>query len=101
MRNLLALLGAGTLTFVGLGWYLDWYKIERKASPVAGTQRLEFDINGQKIGGDAVTALKRGGELIEKLNESNAGSTPKAEEKPQEDAKPAATTTGGWFSGKQ
>jgi hypothetical protein len=79
MRNLLALLGAGTLTFVGLGWYLDWYKIERKPSPTAGTQRLEVDLNPNKIGSDVATGLKRGSEIIEHLTdkEANPGSPAK------------------------
>src|ERR1700723_2988445 len=30
MRNLCALVGAATIAFVGLGWYLGWYKITRQ-----------------------------------------------------------------------
>ena len=28
MRNILALVGAATLTFLGVGWYLGWYEIK-------------------------------------------------------------------------
>jgi hypothetical protein len=96
MRNLLALLGAGTVTFVGLGWYLDWYKIERKPSPAAGTQRLEVEVNGQKIGADVVAGSKRVGEFIEKLSENNsAPSTSKpADDGKVNGEKPPSTSSG-------
>ena len=38
MKNLLAFLGGAIVTFAGVGWYLDWYKI--KSSPgLRGTER--------------------------------------------------------------
>ena len=95
MRNLLALLGAATLTFIGLGWYLDWYKIERKPSPVAGTQRLEVDLNPHKIGADVVNGGKRVGELIEHLSDKDNKNPPNPpnENKSGEEAKPTSAKT--------
>ncbi len=97
MRNLLALLGAATLTFVGLGWYLDWYKIERKPSPVAGTQRLEINLNSHKVGTDVVNGGKRVGELIEHLSDKDGNapttSKPANENKSSEESKPTSRDT--------
>ena len=66
MRNLLALLGAGTLTFVGLGWYLDWYRVERQPAP-AGHQRLQLDINPEKISQDVQAGIERGSDFIDSI----------------------------------
>ena len=101
MRNFLALLGAGTLTFVGLGWYLDWYKVIRQPSPAAGTQRLAIDLNPQKIGSDVVTGIKRGGELIEHLSEKDSTpAPPKLTEDVQKPPEAPATSReeSGWFT---
>ena len=70
MRNLFALFGAGTIAFVALGWYLDWYKLTRQPAP-AGTQRLTVDLNPDKITGDVRKGVERGGEIIDRLRESN------------------------------
>lgn len=75
MRNLFALFGAGTIAFVGLGWYLDWYKLSRQPSP-AGTQRLTVDLNPDKITGDVRKGVERGGEIIERLRENDGKTNP-------------------------
>jgi len=53
MRNLLAFLAALALTFAGVGWYLDWFKI-RSAPPVEepGHRSVNIDINTKKVGQD-------------------------------------------------
>jgi len=33
MRNLLALVGLATVTFLGLGWYLGWYQFASTTDP--------------------------------------------------------------------
>ncbi len=48
MRNLLAFVAALAITFLGLGWYLDWYKI-RPVSGQPGHQSFTVDINADKI----------------------------------------------------
>jgi hypothetical protein len=77
MRNLFALVGAGTLTFVGLGWYLDWYRLARQPSP-AGTQRLQVDLNADKITGDVKKGIERGGEIIDHLRDEKGQSNQSA-----------------------
>src|SRR5262245_24792212 len=48
MRNLLALLAAGVLVFLGIGWYLGWYKIS--STPGAdGHRQISIDLNTNKI----------------------------------------------------
>lgn len=69
MRNLFALVGAGTIAFVGLGWYLDWYKLTRQPSG-SGTQRLAVDLNSDKITGDVKKGIERGGEIIDHIRDN-------------------------------
>lgn len=71
MKTFFALVGAGTITFVGLGWYLDWYRLSRQPAP-AGTQRLQVDLNPDKITGDVRKGIERGGEIIDRLREDQA-----------------------------
>ena len=85
MRNLLALLGAATVTFVGLGWYLDWYRVERQPAPT-GYQRLQLDINPGKIGADVQAGVERGAELLTSLRDKPH---------PPEATPPAAILQGG------
>src|SRR5687768_2768175 len=75
MRNLFAFVGAGTIAFVGLGWYLDWYKVSRQPA-TAGTQRLTVDLNPDKITGDVRKGVERGGEIIERLRENDGKNNP-------------------------
>lgn len=58
MRNMLALLALAVLTFGGLGWYLDWYKVQ--SSPVTeGRQSVNIDINRDKIISDVHKGLQQ------------------------------------------
>jgi hypothetical protein len=75
MRNLLALVGAGTITFVGLGWYLDWYRIERQPAP-AGYQRVQLDINPQKITDDVQAGFERGANFIDSIRNKPDAAAP-------------------------
>jgi hypothetical protein len=59
LRNLLAFLAAAVLTFAGVGWYLDWFKIQT-APAASGHQRVEVDIDASKIGSD----LQRGSKEV-------------------------------------
>jgi hypothetical protein len=70
MRNLFALVGAGTIAFVGLGWYLDWYKLSRQPS-TSGTQRVQVDLHPEKILEDGKKGIERGGEIIDRFRENN------------------------------
>jgi hypothetical protein len=62
MRNLLALVAFALVTFLSVGWYLDWYHITPKDSATAGHRSIEADINAKKIGADVhkgVTAVEQ------------------------------------------
>ena len=65
MRNILALVGAGTVTFLGLGWYLGWYNIDRNSQP--GLQSVKVEINPEKITTDVKKGVVRGTEIIEEF----------------------------------
>jgi hypothetical protein len=86
MRNLLALLAAALLAFVGVGWYLGWYKIERTTAP-AGKTAYNVEVDTSKISTD----VHRGGEKIQEALDSN-----KKEEgvKQGDSSKPDATKAG-------
>src|SRR4051812_5027757 len=48
MRNLLALGALGVIGFLGLGWYLGWYKVQ--STPTAdGHRQIQIDLNTNKI----------------------------------------------------
>ena len=68
MRNLLALVAAATLTFVGLGWYLDWYKIRSDPGP-AGHRNVNIDLNSPKIIEDVHKGVQRGEEKLQNVLE--------------------------------
>lgn len=51
MRNLLALLAFALLTFVAVGWYLEWYKVQSTKTQ-DGNRHLNIDIHSQKIEDD-------------------------------------------------
>jgi hypothetical protein len=68
MRNLLAFAAAAALTVAGLGWYLDWYKIQSTPS-TDGHRNVEVDIDTNKVGEDAhkagETILDHGGQRLQ------------------------------------
>jgi hypothetical protein len=66
MRNMLALFAAVLLTVVGLGWYLDWYKVRSQPASVPGQHSLNIDINTNKIGTD----LQKGEQKIQQMLEN-------------------------------
>jgi hypothetical protein len=67
MRNLLALLGAALVTFLAVGWYLDWYHITPKSAANPGHQGVEIDIDRKKIGEDVDRGIKVGEEKIKEV----------------------------------
>src|SRR4051794_4540726 len=48
MRNLLAMGAAGLLVFAGLGWYLDWYRLQTTTTP-DGKQHISVDVDTKKV----------------------------------------------------
>lgn len=63
MRNLLAFLAAAVLTFAGLGWYLDWYKVQSTPT-LAGRTNINIDIDAKKISEDVHQGIKKGEEKL-------------------------------------
>jgi hypothetical protein len=80
MRNLLALLGFALVTFLAVGWYLDWYHVTPKSAATTGHRSVEIDINSKKIGEDVhrgVDAVeKKGHELLDKDGKATTPATP-------------------------
>jgi hypothetical protein len=68
MRNILALVGAATLAFLVVGWYLGWYQISSLPSP-NGKQSLHVDINSGKITEDVKKGVEKGSEIVDNLRE--------------------------------
>lgn len=69
MRNLLALFGAALLTVVGVGWYLNWYKVRSQPASVPGQHSVNIDFDTHKIGSD----LQKGEQKIQQLLERKNG----------------------------
>lgn len=86
MRNILALVGAATVAFLGLGWYLGWYQISNAPSP-HGKQSVTVDINPTKITEDVKKGVEKGGQIVDSLRE-----------RPAADPKPAAGPASNFFS---
>jgi hypothetical protein len=79
MRNILALVGAATVAFLALGWYLGWYQVSSTTSH--GQQSVNVSIDPDKITHDVKKGVERGGEIVDNLRE-----------KPAADPKPASPT---------
>ncbi len=75
MRNLLALLGAALVTFVVVGWYLDWYKIKTEPD-ASGHREVNIDINGPKIKEDLHKGRERLQEALDSKGTSPAAQVP-------------------------
>lgn len=67
MRNMLALFALVLLTTLGVGWYLDWYRIRPVPAP-DGQKTLTVDINTRKIGQD----LQRAEQAVQQRLEEKA-----------------------------
>lgn len=70
MKNLLALLAAALVTFVVVGWYLNWYQIHTTPNSKGGTE-VTIDLNNAKIKED----LKKGEEKIKKILDNKTGTS--------------------------
>ncbi|MBN9122680.1 MAG: hypothetical protein J0I06_26630 [Planctomycetes bacterium] len=63
MRNVLALFGLLIIGFVGLGWYMGWYKLSVSRT-ADGNLEIKTDVNTKKVGADASDAIKNAGSVI-------------------------------------
>lgn len=83
MRNILALVGAATVAFLVLGWYLGWYRVSSTTSQ--GQQAVNVSIDPAKITQDVKKGVERGSEIVDGLRDKPAG-----EAKPGQSAGPAS-----------
>jgi hypothetical protein len=74
MRNLLAFFAAALLTFVGLGWYLQWYKIKDAPAP-QGHHNVNIDIDAVKVEQDVAKGVQKAEEKIQRVLEKDKGAT--------------------------
>ncbi len=94
MRNALAFLAAATLTVLGVGWYLGWYRVSNVPAD-EGKRKVNIEFNTTRIGDD----LHKGGQKVRQLFEDSrkgraedkATGGAEASEKPAGDAKPPAS----------
>jgi hypothetical protein len=75
MRNLLAFLAAAVLTFAVVGWYLNWYNVER-VSTKPGHQSVHIDINTEQIGEDIRKGEEKIHEAIDRHSKSGTETAP-------------------------
>jgi hypothetical protein len=68
MRNILALVGAATVAFLAVGWYLGWYQVSSTPS-AHGPQSVQVDINPGKITDDVKKGVEKGGQIVDSLRE--------------------------------
>lgn len=63
MRNLLALFGLLIIGFVGIGWYMGWYKLSVSKSS-DGNLEIKTNVDTKKVGADSSDALNKLGTVI-------------------------------------
>jgi hypothetical protein len=71
MRNLLALFGLLVIGFVGVGWYMGWYKLSVTKSS-DGHLEIKTDVDTKKVGADSSDALNKLGTVISNQAEKAA-----------------------------
>ena len=93
MRNFLAFVGAAVVVFLGLGWYLGWYRVTPKQS-APGQSSLQVDINRDKISQDVQKGTDNVSDLIEKTRQQNQSGSGTADVKPGASLQPPQSTPG-------
>jgi hypothetical protein len=68
---MLAFLAAVALTVIGVGWYLDWFKLSSVPAE-SGHRRLNIDVDTDKIGHDLHDAETK---IEKKLADKNAAAS--------------------------
>ncbi len=90
MRNMLAFLAAATLTVIGVGWYLDWFKLHT-APAESGHRQLSIDFDTKKISTDLHKAEhKLETKLADKNQTTDSNVNPLAKAHPNTPADPPA-----------
>jgi hypothetical protein len=97
VKNLLAFLAAAVLTFLGVGWWLNWYQVRTAPGP-SGHQAINIDLDGRKIGEDVQKGEKELMDAVEKARREQAAkeaALPSAPKVEKEDPKSTEPTKGG------
>lgn len=68
MRNTLAIVGAATVAFLALGWYLGWYQVSSTPNQ-KGQQSVQVEINPTKITEDVKKGVEQGGQIVDSFRE--------------------------------
>lgn len=79
MRNLLAFLAAAVLAFLGLGWYLDWYKVQAVPNGASGHQSFNIEVNNNKITKDVKKGVEKGEQKIQEVMDKKSSESKPAE----------------------
>jgi hypothetical protein len=66
MRNLFALVGFVVVVFLGLGWYLNWYRLDWSTGS-DGRAKIGLDVDTNKVAGDLKTGADKAGQFIDTL----------------------------------
>ena len=77
MRNFLAFVGLVVVAFVGVGWYLGWYKLAFTPGK-DGKQNISVEVDVKKAETDIGKKVEQGGHLI-KDNLKKEDATPPEE----------------------
>ena len=75
MRNMLALLATAAITFIGLGWYLDWYSVQTGVAP-SGHRSVSIDLNSPKIASDVSKGLQKGEAKLQSVLQNRTSASP-------------------------
>jgi hypothetical protein len=93
MRNTLAFVAAGTLTMIGVGWYLGWFSF-RSVPADAGHRSWTVDMNTDKISSDLRDAEQKVQKKLAEKSQTTA-TVPGAESKPKPTPAPVLGTSVG------
>jgi hypothetical protein len=74
MRNLLALIGLALVVFLGLGYYMGWYKFS-SSTGLDGREHISIDVDTKKIAADSKNGLDKvvdkGGDAVDNLKKNS------------------------------
>jgi len=100
MRNILAAVGAATVAFLAVGWYLGWYQVSSTTSP-QGPQSVQVDINPTKITDDVKKGVENGEKIVDSLREQpgtdGKASPANGSVKPGPGSPESAGSSNGWL----
>ena len=92
MRNFLAFIGLIVVAFVGIGYYMGWYKFALSAGK-DGKQHINVEVDTKKMGTDVQSGVEQGGQLVkDKLQKEGGTESPDFVGPPEPKAKPSPNT---------